>query len=192
MGKNRIEWLAAAILSMLFLVLLHTSLPGCAVQAAQASQKKSGTVALSSSGEARTGAEAPWFSGWTPDNEVVNLTKLFAEPDTNRVALVFFATWCDPCIKGMQMLKKAERRLKKAGVKVVLVDFKEETDLVARFIKKQCLPFTVVLDPFGKMQGTYLDEKKVELPRTVLIDKRLKVIGIFGIEGKDYIDRLTK
>ncbi|MFC1889190.1 peroxiredoxin family protein [Thermodesulfobacteriota bacterium] len=174
------------IVTILFLLSLAMS-----VSAGNKTSVRDKTKDLRKSGEAVVGKPAPWFSGWTGENKVVNLNKLLADPDAKCVALAFFATHCKPCRKGLEMLRDSESRLRKAGIKVVLVDFAEKEDKASAYVKELRLPFMLVLDTYGKMKGTYLNGNKPELPRTVLIGKDGSVRAIFGEEGEDYINRIV-
>jgi thiol-disulfide isomerase/thioredoxin len=124
---------------------------------------------------------------------VFNLAKAFQDPATRRVALVFFATWCAPCKAGIQTLKAEAQRLRAAGVQVVLVDYQDRPEQVRQYLNGAACPFPVVLDPFGKTKGSYLEPSgdRVVLPRTVLVGRDLAVEAIFSEEGDDYVDRIV-
>ena len=149
---------------------------------------EAGTERLKTSGETKVGKPAPWIAGWSLDNKVINLDHLFKDGKTERVALVFFATWCKPCKRGIAMLEEAKDRIRAKGVKVVLVDIEEPPDKVKRYIKESNLTFPIMMDRFGASRKTYLGgEMGGGLPRTVVIGKDRKVIAILGQEGKDYV-----
>jgi len=147
---------------------------------------------LEQSGQAETGRPAPWFSGWTLDQQVFNIDKPFKNPKIKRVALVFFTTKCLPCLKGMDFLKHNRDRLIQAGVYVALINYKESRDLLVGYFRKHPSPFTVVVDAYGQMETLYLNASNgtVELPRTVVIGPDRKVIKIIGIEREDYLSQL--
>ena len=149
---------------------------------------------LSKSGAAEVGKLAPWFSGWTLDNQVFNTTKAIKAPGTKRVALVFWATWCAPCRLGMDKLAKNAERLRADGTTVVLVNYKDKPEDVRVFLAKKPMPFTMVLDPFGQSEKTYLEPANgsVSLPRTVVVDADGLVKRIIGAEGEDYIEQIMK
>ena len=149
------------------------------------------TDSLASSGAAKVDAAAPWLAGWTLEDQVWNLRKAFADTSTDRVALVFFATWCAPCKQGVMQLTARAADLKAAGVSVVLVDYQEDAAKVRGFLGDKPA-FPVVLDRFGASEQSYLrtNGDQVRLPRTVLIGRDMKVQAIFGSEGGDYVDRL--
>ena len=146
------------------------------------------------SGQAVVGAAAPWFSGWTVDEQVFNLKKAWADPTTERVALVFWATWCAPCREGMKRLCAAKAKLDAAGVKIVLVNVGEPAEKVRKFLKRNPMKFPVVVDPYGRAKKPFLGngDGLGALPRTVVIGRDGKVIRIIGEEGPDYVEQIVK
>jgi thiol-disulfide isomerase/thioredoxin len=143
-------------------------------------------------GDAEVGAEAPWLAGWTLDEEIFNLTKPFADEGVQRLALVFWATWCQPCREGLMRLAEAAERLEAAGVAVALVNVGEEAPTVASFLQRTPLPFPVVLDPYRNCLDTYLTRPGglTVLPLTVVLDRERRVVRIIGAEGDDYVELL--
>ena len=133
---------------------------------------------------------------------MVNQPKLLKTKGANKIVLVYFSTWCVPCWVGLKMLAKNKSRLKKAGIKVVLVDYKEEESAVKPYLKKMGLDsYLTVLDKFGLNARRYGVEKtggsknvgeNASLPRTFVLDMGWRVLAIYGKEGKDYIDRMIK
>ncbi|MGK0361403.1 MAG: peroxiredoxin [Bradymonadia bacterium] len=154
------------------------------------------TATLPRMGGIEVGKPAPWFAGWTLDDRVLNRTRLLATTPTARVhALVFFATWCRPCLKGLTGIAAARARLDAAGVRVVLVDFREDAEAVKPFLKAHGLQgLPVIVDKFGAVAQAFgaSDGKTARLPRTVLLDAQGVVRGILAAEGADYVERLIK
>lgn len=152
------------------------------------------TVSLPVMGAIAVGEPAPWFAGWTLEDVVLNRTRLLASTPAPRAhALVFFATWCRPCLKGLSAIAAARPALSAAGVQVVLVDFREEAATVRPFLKARGLEgVAVIVDKFGAVAQAFgaSDGKTARLPRTVVIDAKGVVRGIFAAEGDDYVERL--
>lgn len=137
----------------------------------------------------------PWFAvrkldkgnpPWTQKH----LQKLYDE-GAERVAFVYFATWCVPCRAGVLELVKQKDALKQAKVEVVLVNVGEkDEDLIGKWQKAVgAEDFTLLLDPFRRMtEGFKLIAPGAEmaLPRTLVIDKNLKVVKMIGEEGSDW------
>ncbi len=154
------------------------------------------TVALERSGDAVVGQPAPWFAGWTPGNEILNRTKLLQRPGKAH-ALVFFATTCAPCERGLRALAARRGDLVAQGLDLVLVAIGEPAEVVGPWLAARDLAdATVLLDPFGRaaraLGGAEVEggREVLRLPRTVVIGADGKVRAIFGEEGADYADRM--
>jgi thiol-disulfide isomerase/thioredoxin len=147
---------------------------------------------LDSCGQARVGEAAPWLAGWTLDEQVFNIRKPFENENTRRLALVFWATWCKPCRKGIEWLEEASDSLMATGVTVVLVNEGEPLKKVTGYWKRREPSFMVVLDPYSLACERYLSRAGggCPLPFTALIDRDGYVERLIGAEGDDYIDLL--
>ena len=145
------------------------------------------TESLQTSGQTVVGEDAPWLSGWTLVDEVFNTQKVFNDESINRVALVFWASWCAPCKKGIKELNKHSAEFNEHGIKVVLVNSAESEEAVREYCGENGQLFTVVLDPYSKNRETYMPSP---LPKTVLIGRDGKVEAIFGKEDTDYVQRI--
>ena len=126
-----------------------------------------------------------------------NLSKLLSKPGTKRLAVVFYATWCVPCRKGLALLAENKERLARAGVGVVLVNVREKPESVAVFLRKMKLDgFDAVIDKFGTAAKSYglvsknNGEETVAIPKTFVLDDEGRVMAIFGKEGGDYVDQI--
>jgi thiol-disulfide isomerase/thioredoxin len=145
------------------------------------------TESLQTSGQTVVGEAAPWLSGWTLVDDVFNTQKVFNDESINRVALVFWASWCAPCKKGIKELNKHSAEFNEHGIKVVLVNSAESEEAVREYCGENGQLFTVVLDPYSKNRETYMPSP---LPKTVLIGRDGKVEAIFGKEDTDYVQRI--
>ena len=72
---------------------------------------------------------------------------------SNRVALVYFATWCVPCRAGMKKLVESRQELEQNGVKVILVNAgeREEAKIKKMVETLGATVFPVVLDPYKRL-----------------------------------------
>lgn len=149
------------------------------------------TEFLQSAGAALVGEEAPWIAGWTLDGDVWNLRLAFSDTTTDRVAIVFFASWCAPCRHGLDVLRARSADLSANRVQVVLVNLQEDADKVRSFVGERPR-FPVVLDRYGATQQTYLRTVagSVALPQTVVVRRDGRIQAILGREGADYVDRI--
>lgn len=124
--------------------------------------------------------------------------KNFMKPQTQRVALVFFATWCIPCTEGVKLLRDNQAELDKNNVLVVLVNAGEsDIPKIENWVKAYGNEnWPVVLDKFGNAQkNTGLlagGATEIVFPKTILLDDKLKPILLIGAEGKDWPSILWK
>lgn len=149
------------------------------------------TEVLRSAGEALLGEDAPWIAGWTISGDVWNVKRALADSTCDRVAMVFFATWCAPCRHGIALLKERAADLQRNRVQVVLVNFREDAETVRAYLGPEP-PFTVMLDRYGNCRQAYLRGlgDSVVLPQTVVVGRNGRIQMIIGKEGADYVDRI--
>ncbi len=137
---------------------------------------------------------APWFAGAdarAPEKAINRARALAAKKP---VALVFFATWCEPCRVGLGLLRAEAARLAARGVQVILVDYREGPDEVSAFLDAERLRFPTMLDKFGGVARDYgvATEDKTSLPKTFVIGGDGRVRAIFDTEGPDFVERLLE
>jgi len=127
-----------------------------------------------------------------------HLEKMIAQdPKITRVALVYFATWCNPCALGALRLKAAKETLRKNGVLTIFINV-GETDMTAirRWIKEYGdLGFPLIMDTKSQMVGPYglTDPSgRVLMPRTLVLDRNLKPLFLLGTEGDDFPEILWR
>jgi thiol-disulfide isomerase/thioredoxin len=149
---------------------------------------------LVKSAGAQIGQPAPWLAGcWTLEGQPFNVQLPFAEPGVQRLALVFWATWCPNCRAGIAVLNRAADELRRAGVKVVLVNIGETNEAIRNYLARNPTTFSIALDFYANAKDTYLDvkeDKNMELPRTVIIGRDGVVRRIIGEEGEDYVAKV--
>lgn len=189
---------------------------------AQAPAPAGRTVQLETLGKVKVGGQAPWLAGFDlrHPEQVINLTGILSAPGQNRTLIAFWATWCPPCIEGLEQLKAAESRLKAARVGVVLVDVAD--DRVKALARLDGIGITwptledtngANAEQYGVMERLQKDEpgaipedesrtlpkdepgaiSKDEpgtLPKSVLVSSDGKVLAIFAGEGPDWVERV--
>ena len=137
----------------------------------------------------------PWFAVFELSNGNNPFTRnhLNAIAKKNqRVALVYFATWCIPCRVGLKEIAAHSDELTAAGTAVVLVNVGErENDLLMKYLKGFSLEKTkTVVDPFGRLTegfGLKKENENMSLPRTIIVDSDSKPVLMIGEEGDDFI-----
>ena len=141
----------------------------------------------------------PWFAVFELQNEnrpFTRATLLNLGQKNERVALVYYATWCIPCRVGLKQISQNKDALAAAKTSVVLVNVGErEKASIMKFLSGVSLAeVSSVTDPFGRLSvgfGLVKEGETMVLPRTIIVDKRAKPVMLLGEEGDDYI-RLLK
>ena len=79
------------------------------------------------------------------------------ELDQRLIHVVFFATWCPPCLAEFAALRDLEARWAPDGYHLVLVaiDLRETGDRIARFIGDERPPGLVLFDKGGGLQNRF-------------------------------------
>jgi len=119
----------------------------------------------------------------------INLKEL-VKPNTERVALVYFATWCIPCREGMVMLKNSKDSLEKNNTQIVLVNIGEkDVKKVHKWIENYSnSEWDLIMDVNQQLIEKFglSKTKETELPLTLLLDKNLKPLLLLGTKGNDW------
>jgi thiol-disulfide isomerase/thioredoxin len=135
----------------------------------------------------------PWFVARNKsDIEPFSKKNLEAlvEPQTKRVALVFFATWCIPCREGIAILRNNQAKLAQNGVQIVLVNTGEtNVPEIEKWVKTFGYEkWPVIIDKFKNIQNStgLISETEIVFSYTILMDNKLKPLLLIGAEGKDW------
>ena len=180
------------------LAIVVTSL--CWTLAGLAAALPAETEHLQKMGALEMGKPVPWFAAYEVwgEGELYNLNTVLKDPGSLKVALVFFTTYCEPCRAGLLMLKDARAQLEQAQLKVVLVDVGEEPEEVARYLKELGLDgFIAIADRYSVIAKKYGlsvvrdDQELLEIPKSVVFDKKGILRDILGKEGRDYVSALA-
>lgn len=140
----------------------------------------------------------PWFAVFELQNENAPFTRnhlnILAQK-SERVALVYFATWCIPCRVGLKQISDNAAEIAAAKTSVVLVNVGErEKEKITNFLKKFSLENApAVVDPYGRLTegfGLIKTGENIDLPRTIIVDKSAHPVMMIGAEGSDYISIL--
>lgn len=181
----------ASSCTLVRVLTLCWALLGCGANVHQ-----SGSQLIEDAGKTRVGHALPWFGGWSVDGKVLNRRNLLgSQPEGGRL-IVFFATWCKPCEAGLLELVRARGQLEKAGVQLLLINFREESAKVVPWLRARSLgDAPVLLDQFGytarDLAGVGGDAGSA-LPRTLVVGPDGRVRRIIGREGGDYVDLILR
>jgi len=122
------------------------------------------------------GETAPPFSMRDLDRKIFSLHKHVGEKPTEprkALVLVFFATWCKPCMKEIPIIKKINRRWKKKGVEVVYLGLSQGAKDLAPFAKKNKFPWRTIPDRFGLLGRRY---GAAQLPHLFVVGSDGKIV----------------
>ena len=136
----------------------------------------------------------PWFAlrEMAPHNPPFTRQHLQLEAEkSNRTILVYFATWCLPCRAGILDLIRHQKDLEQSKIKVILVNLGEkDEETIEKWKKEMGIPgWKILLDPFGRTTegfGLIQEGTRMDLPKTLILDKNLKPLLLIGEEGEDY------
>lgn len=101
-----------------------------------------------------------------------------------KITVIHFATtWCPFCNAEAPNLEKLNKDYKEKGVQVIIVDVREEKELVEKTFKRFNFSFPVLLDIDGKVSASYapenvqpdLERHEVPLASNLIIDKEGKI-----------------
>jgi peroxiredoxin len=84
------------------------------------------------------------------------------------VFLDFWATWCEPCRRGMPDVKAMYDSFHDKGLEVVAIDHTETADVARKYFEEQKYPYLNLLDPRHQAFNSYGGGG---IPKVVLIDK---------------------
>jgi len=105
------------------------------------------------------------FSLLTLEGKAVELAK-----QRGKVLVInFWATWCPACIHEMPSFNRATEWLKPHGAEVIAINVGESAQQVQKFLDKNQLDFTVLLDP---LMTVSVDWEATRLPITYIVDPK--------------------
>lgn len=110
------------------------------------------------------GDKAPDFTLKTHDGKSLTLSKLQGQ---RGAVLVFFATWCPPCMAEVPHVIKLTEQAKDSPVMVYGVNLQQEEGVVKKFVETAKVNYRVLLDSDGAVAKAY---DVVGIPTIVAID----------------------
>jgi cytochrome c biogenesis protein CcmG/thiol:disulfide interchange protein DsbE len=137
-----------------------------------------------------------WFLGnkmgigqIAPDSEIQNINGrnegLYMHmPPTDIVIIEFFATWCSYCKEEKPILAKIKKEYK-GKVGILNIDYKEENDLVIKYLKDKensDITWDIIIDKLGLASKKYGVKA---LPALYILDKERRVHYIGNFTTKE-------
>lgn len=118
----------------------------------------------------KVGQDVPDFKIETIDGKTYQMSELKGKT----VMLVFFATWCAPCMKEMPLIEtEIWEKYKSPDFLVIALGRDHSMDEIVKFNQTKGFTFTLAPDPGHAVYGKFF---KQYIPRNVLIDKSGKII----------------
>ena len=116
------------------------------------------------------GEKVPTFSFTTIDGKKFSNRSL----EGSFVLLIFFATWCGPCMAELpQVEKKIWQEFKKKGLVVLAVGREHTTKELAEFNGTKNFTFYIAADPGRKNYNRFAEKY---IPRTYLINQKGTIV----------------
>ena len=86
------------------------------------------------------------------------------------VHVVFWATWCVPCIEEIPVLREAYRKHHDAGLEIlaIVVDINQTREGVSSFARKHGMPYPILWDQGGRAMDLY---RVSSIPQNFLVDR---------------------
>lgn len=136
------------------------------------------------------GQTVPDFSFTTIDGKTYQMSELRGKT----VLLVFFATWCAPCMKELPQIEKEIWDVYKSKDFMLIALGREHTmEQIVKFNEKKGFTFPIGPDPERKIYSQFFS---YYIPRNVLVNKEGKIIfqkqGYREQDAKVLIDLIDK
>mgnify|MGYP001810294202 CR=1 FL=1 len=137
----------------------------------------------------RVGDSAPDFEIEMLNGEKIKLSSLKGKV----VMLQFTASWCSVCRKEMPYIESDIWQKNKSNKDFVLygIDFKEDADVTAGFIKSMNITYPVTLDVSGDKFGLFT-EPGAGVTRNVIIDRTGKIIMLTRLYDTEEFQTMVK
>jgi peroxiredoxin len=116
------------------------------------------------------------------------------------VVIHFAATWCPFCNAEAPNLEALYKDYREKGVEVLIVDVREDKELVAKAFNRFNFSFPILLDPDGKVSASYapegvqpaLERHEVPIASNLIIDKEGKIRFYSLLNTASFDAKLTK
>ncbi|MBU0704390.1 MAG: TlpA family protein disulfide reductase [Chloroflexi bacterium] len=125
-------------------------------------------------------ARQPVTSGSAPDFTLASLdggTVTLGDLQGQVVTLDFWASWCAPCVEGLDHLQQMHERYAGQGMVVLAINVEETQEEAADFLEGRGYTFTVLLDVDGRVSDAYGVQA---IPHTLIVDREREVHYVLG------------
>jgi thiol-disulfide isomerase/thioredoxin len=143
--------------------------------------------------------EAPWIAAFDLDGKAQSLAKLLGKRGNRGAVVLFWASWCKPCLKELSLVGAGREKLARAGVDVLLINLMEEPDRIRPIIAEKGLTgLTLIRDVTGSIADMVGrtgagGNEDVRLPLSLVVASRGSVIKKVIREPSDgFVDELVE
>lgn len=171
----------AAVLACVLAGIVSSAIPGMAPAEALSDQPMIGEA-------------APLFRLPSLDGATIDLDELRGQ----YVVIHFATTWCPYCNAEAPALERLHDAYGDRGVRVLVVDVKEERELVAAWAARHRWSFPVLLDTDGSVTSAYAPDVHPDLPRdevpiasNLLIDREGRIQFYSLLDSRNFDAKLA-
>lgn len=115
------------------------------------------------------GDNMPTFIAQTLSGKTINTDELQGRP----VLLIFFATWCEPCVKELPHIEELRQQYRNDELAILCVGREHSLTDLEQFNKKYNFTFDIAADPDRKIYALFAEK---DIPRNYVIGKNGKVV----------------
>lgn len=138
----------------------------------------------------KVGQDVPDFSFTTIDGKTYQMSELKGKT----VLIVFFATWCAPCMKELPQIEiEIWEKFKSPDFMLIALGREHSMEEMIKFNTKKGFTFPIAPDPKRKIYSQFFS---YYIPRNVLVNKEGKIIfqkqGYRDEDAKKLIELITK
>ena len=130
------------------------------------------------------------LKGQTLDGNLFNLSSYRGKV----IALHYWATWCEPCLRDMKQLKRLQAQYGSQGFVPVGVNLDSQQSVAAQFLKDNRYPWPQLHED-GGLDSRFANELGIlTLPTMLLVDQQGRVINrnLHVAEIEDLLEKILK
>jgi thiol-disulfide isomerase/thioredoxin len=103
--------------------------------------------------------------------------------------LVFWGTWCPPCVAGMPRIESLHRKFASKGLQIVAIATRDDRKAVEEFCKEHGLTVAVGFDTTGEIADRF---RVSSYPSLVLLDREGRYLGMIRGELQELEQKIER